>query len=159
MRLLRERGERGAEGYVVWVGELDTIGIVHEVWPVSAEANGAHASVSFDDVLALGERVHARGWYILSQIHSHPFGAFHSSIDDQHPVSHQIGFVSIVVPNFAADLPLQGWSVNEHIGSGRWRELDRDEVARRLAIHEPGEEIWWKRLWAGITARHSSSGH
>lgn len=135
-RLLRERGDVGEEGFVVWVGELASVGLVCDVWPVSAEGDGAHAFVSFDDVLALGERVHARGWFILAQIHSHPFRAFHSSIDDAHPVSHQEGFLSIVVPNFASGVPLKGWSVNEHTGSGRWRELKGEDLTRRLRIQK-----------------------
>src|SRR5437867_94166 len=95
--LLRERGRSRCEGYVVWVGKQGDPAVVREVWPVSARGGQAHAAVSFEDVLALGERVHKAGWFILAQVHSHPGGAFHSAIDDRHPVSHQVGFVSIVV--------------------------------------------------------------
>ena len=157
IRLLRDRGELGEEGYVVWVGEMAPVPAVREVWPVSADGDGAHAHVSFDDVLALAERVHARGWFILAQVHSHPFDAFHSIVDDRHPVSHQKGFISIVVPNFANGAALEGWSVNEHLGSGRWRVLERDEIVRRLVIGRPRKEVWWRKVWAVITAQRFSS--
>lgn len=157
-RLLRQCGEVGEEGYVVWVGELGPVAVVRGVWPVSAQGDAAHARVSFEDVLALGERVHARGWFILAQVHSHPFDAFHSSIDDRHPVSHQEGFISIVVPDFAAREPLEGWSFNEHLGSGRWRALDEKDIGRRLSVSVRRKEAWWKKLWDAITARPFSSG-
>jgi len=64
--LLRERGQRGQEGYVVWVGELlPGSAIVQDVWPVSASSTAAHARVSLKDVLALDNQLQVRGWYIL----------------------------------------------------------------------------------------------
>jgi hypothetical protein len=159
-RLLRQRGELHQEGYVVWVGDYDgTKASVRGVWPVSAAGDGAHARVAFQDVLALSERVHERSWFILAQVHSHPHSAFHSAIDDQHPVSHQVGFISIVVPYFAARAPLESWSFNEHLGSGRWRMLDRTEAARRFASADREQEAWWKRLWHVITGQPFSSRH
>jgi len=154
--LLRERGRVSREGYVVWVGERTDHGIVRDVWRVAAEGDGAHAAVSFDDVLALGERVHRAGWRVLAQAHSHPGDAFHSSIDDRHPVSHQVGFISIVVPNFAFGVAGEGWAYHEHLGRGRWRRLTDEEVRKRFIV-SGGKEMWWKRLHSVITGRLFSS--
>jgi hypothetical protein len=38
---------------------------------------------------------------IRVQVHTHPFGAFHSATDDAYPIIHSPGFLSLVVPNFA----------------------------------------------------------
>lgn len=158
-QLLRQRGEQDAEGYCVWVGDLgEGIAIVRDVWPVSAAGDGAHARVAFEDVLALSDRVHDKSWSILAQVHSHPYAAFHSTIDDRNPISHQVGFLSIVVPNFAAGQPRDGWSLNEYLGAGRWRALRDDEIRRRLVIAGRREGLW-RRIRSVINARRFSSRH
>jgi hypothetical protein len=125
------------------------------VWPVSASSTAAHARVSLKDVLALDNQLQVRGWYILAQLHSHPGRAFHSSIDDEHPISNQRGFLSIVVPDFGAGLPGVGWSVYEYAGSGRWRNLSGREVKKRIR----DKEAWWQRRLNAIIGRGSYSGH
>src|SRR5688572_3679882 len=42
--------------------------------------------------LGLGVRV---------QVHTHPNEAFHSRTDDEFPLIHEIGFLSLVIPDFA----------------------------------------------------------
>ena len=38
---------------------------------------------------------------IRVQIHTHPGEAYHSSTDDEYPIIHRPGFLSLVIPNFA----------------------------------------------------------
>lgn len=152
--LLRDAGFAGREGYVVWVGDLDARGgHVRAVWPVSSQTSHADARASYRDVLALSDQLQEREWFILAQIHSHPRSAFHSSIDDAHPISHQPGFISIVVPDFGAGAPGGGWRVHEYLGSGRFRLLDSEEANRRMF----GKVSWWKRLTSAMGERRSSS--
>jgi hypothetical protein len=154
--LLRERGRVGQEGYLVWVGDIGAISAtVHEVWPVAADGREAHARVPIADALALAERVRSRGLYILAQIHSHPMRAFHSGIDDSHAISSQLGFISIVVGNFARDDPWDDWAVFEHMGGGRWQQLQGAELGNRIQRARV-EEVWWRRLLAGIIGQRSS---
>src|SRR5260370_111004 len=35
------------------------------------------------------------------QVHTHPGEAFHSPTDDAYPMIHTVGFLSLVIPNFA----------------------------------------------------------
>src|SRR4051812_484103 len=35
------------------------------------------------------------------QVHTHPFEAFHSQTDDAYPLLWDVGFLSLVIPNFA----------------------------------------------------------
>jgi hypothetical protein len=61
---------------------------------------------------------------IRVQVHTHPGAAFHSGTDDTWPVIHSPGFLSLVIPNFAAG-PI-GFSdayLAELLGSGKWREV------------------------------------
>jgi hypothetical protein len=104
--------------------------------------------VPLDDVLALGERVAKRGWYVLAQVHTHPGAAFHSPVDDQFPISNKPGFISIVVPNFARNRVEVGWAWFLLEGGGRWRQLKEEE---RAALFVRAQDSYWSRLWKGIT--------
>src|SRR5205807_9110857 len=125
-------------------------GLVREVWPVAASAGCAHARVNLRDAVVLGERLASTAWFILAQVHSHPRGAFHSSVDDAYPISHQPGFLSVVVPDFGVRAPLQGWAYYEYCGVGAWRPIEGDEL--RLRVRVPEQEAWWRSFWNAITA-------
>jgi hypothetical protein len=58
------------------------------------------------------------------QIHTHPDEAFHSATDDEWPIVSQAGFVSIVIPDFAAGEPSldKAW-VGRLQADGNWRHL------------------------------------
>lgn len=69
----------------------------------------------------LGERREG----VRVQVHTHPAGAFHSPTDDEWPVVHMPGFLSLVVPYFARGRPsLEGCHLAELQESGRWRAVD-----------------------------------
>ena len=149
--LMKKSSNRGREAYCVWVGQLrQGRGVIEEVWPVAANAGVAHAHVSLDDVLALGDRVASRGWFIFAQVHTHPGSAFHSPVDDHHPLSNKPGFISVVVPNFGTDPAGFGWAWFVLAGAGRWRQLSDKEVARFFVRVREG---FWSHLWKDITAR------
>lgn len=61
---------------------------------------------------------------IRVQIHTHPQGAFHSPTDDAFPIIHTVGFLSLVIPNFAmGPVSFKGAYLNEITQDGRWREI------------------------------------
>ncbi|MFL6435983.1 MAG: hypothetical protein ACJ71Q_00255 [Terriglobales bacterium] len=61
---------------------------------------------------------------VKAQVHTHPCEAFHSVTDDQWPIVSQAGFVSIVIPNFAAQEPsLQGAWIGRLQADGTWQQL------------------------------------
>jgi proteasome lid subunit RPN8/RPN11 len=61
---------------------------------------------------------------IKVQVHTHPGEAFHSATDDRWPIVSQPGFVSIVIPDFAAGDPSldRAW-VGRLQADGTWRRL------------------------------------
>jgi len=71
---------------------------------------------------------------IKAQVHTHPGKAFHSAMDDDWPIVSQAGFLSIVIPNFAAGKPTVE---NAWIGclqpNGTWRQLASAHEALVLA--------------------------
>ena len=78
----------------------------------------------------LWKRLGASRRSVKVQIHTHPGKAFHSPTDDKWPIVAQVGFLSLVIPDFATGEPSlnQAW-----IGSlqedGRWRHLLSPENA------------------------------
>jgi hypothetical protein len=58
------------------------------------------------------------------QVHTHPREAFHSPTDDAFPIVHTIGFLSLVIPNFAVG-PIgfaDAFLTEIQVGGG-WREV------------------------------------
>jgi proteasome lid subunit RPN8/RPN11 len=128
--LLREPGEQGLEGTVLWPGRvLDaTTGEVLAAYRPTQVAYRSEHGVAVeipqealtDLIAALPDGVH-----LLARVHTHPGKAYHSRVDDGNMVIGHIGAVSVVVPDFAAGPPsLDGCSVNRLGADGRWVELD-----------------------------------
>jgi hypothetical protein len=71
---------------------------------------------------------------VKTQVHTHPGRAFHSATDDEWPIVSQPGFLSIVIPDFAAGAPSleQAW-VGRLGRDGKWRELSSAAEAFLLA--------------------------
>jgi hypothetical protein len=61
---------------------------------------------------------------VKAQVHTHPHEAFHSKTDDEWPIVSQVGFVSVVIPDFAAGEPSfeSAW-VGRLQDDGKWRRL------------------------------------
>ena len=58
------------------------------------------------------------------QVHTHPGAAFHSATDDDFPVVHTAGFLSLVIPRFAlGEIGFEGAYLAELDKTGRWREV------------------------------------
>lgn len=61
---------------------------------------------------------------IRFQIHTHPEEAFHSETDDDYPIIHKPGFLSLVVPNFGlGPVGFTGAYLAEIQPNGDWREV------------------------------------
>lgn len=75
-----------------------------------------------------------RGFGVRVQVHTHPGAAFHSPTDDAYPLIHEVGFLSLVVPNFALGrIGFERAYLTEIQPDGSWRQVD---VAERLAVHD-----------------------
>lgn len=61
---------------------------------------------------------------IKVQVHTHPGEAFHSFTDDRWPIVSQPGFLSVVIPDFAAGEPsLETAWIGQLRASGKWQEI------------------------------------
>jgi len=62
------------------------------------------------------------------QIHTHPQAAFHSLTDDAFPIVHTVGFLSLVIPNFAmGSIGFDGVYLTEITQTGEWRTVRWDQ--------------------------------
>jgi hypothetical protein len=68
------------------------------------------------------------------QVHTHPGEAFHSATDDDYPLIHETGFLSLVIPDFAAGpVGFRRAYLTEIQTDGAWRQVPVDE---RFKVHD-----------------------
>ena len=137
---LRERGARGAEGVVLWLGEpisdesAEILGAYVPEQVAYVTERGVAVEVTRDGLTRLIASLPS-GVFVLVRVHAHPEDAYHSELDDQNMLISHPGAISIVVPYFAdGPLDLSRCSVNELVHGEGWRELSPTEVAARFLV-------------------------
>ena len=66
------------------------------------------------------------------QVHTHPHDAFHSETDDEFPIIHKPGFLSLVIPNFGlGPVGFNEAYLTEIQPDGRWQEV---AISSRLVL-------------------------
>lgn len=139
---LQRSGLEDKEGIAYWTGKLNDQDaeiknlIVADEYS-EFENRELFAKIPLSSAYKIGELIHQRNEILFAQIHSHPFEAFHSFVDDNYPISHRIGFLSIVVPYFGRDVhDLQRCAIYEYLGNAEWKKLTEKEIASRFIIEE-----------------------
>ena len=137
---LRKIGHGYNEGIAYWVGILDKDAATITRTIFADDYLGFrnwtyHARVSLSTAFKIEEEIHGKNEFLFAQIHTHPGEAFHSFIDDTYPISHRIGFVSIVIPNFAKNVTsLSECVIFEYLGKARWNDLSAEEIADKFIV-------------------------
>jgi hypothetical protein len=110
-----------------------------------------HSPDEISDVVHPGHQAHGGGftldsewlhkfWLKLAetnsgirvQVHTHPGGAFHSRTDDQFPIIHTPGFLSLVIPNFGLGEPsFKDAYLTEIQPDGTWQQVS---ISARLVV-------------------------
>lgn len=122
-RKLRGCGHGECECAVYWTGPASEQLVdevehpIHRRSPFGYEVNDTWLT-EFWKCLALSKRS------VKAQVHTHPGRAFHSASDDQWPIVSQVGFISIVIPDFAKGKEtLDGAWVGRLGTDGQWHRL------------------------------------
>lgn len=138
----QKAGLESKENIAYWTGELNGNNaeiskvIFAEDYP-EFENSQYSAKVSLQSSFMIAEQIHKSNGILVAQIHSHPAEAFHSWIDNERPISHRKGLLSIVVPYFAREIQdFSKCKIYEYLGSGKWYELTNDEMQNRFNIME-----------------------
>ena len=75
-----------------------------------------------------------KGLGVRVQVHTHPGEAFHSKTDDDFPLIHEAGFLSLVIPDFAlGSVGFDRAYLTEIQTDGSWRQVAIEE---RLAVDD-----------------------
>lgn len=126
---LRSCGGAAAECVVLWVSSQKSPQVIDEVvHPVhSASAVGYDIDPSWIGEFWLD--LADRGRTVRAQVHTHPGSAYHSSRDDDLPLIHTEGYVSVVIPRFAmGSTGLNDVHVARRTANGSWTAHAADEI-------------------------------
>lgn len=141
---LQKVGEDYKEGIAYWSGILNrSNGIIKNVifaddYP-EFHNEPYFANVSLETSFKIGEKIHQRNEFLFAQIHTHPSDAFHSFVDNNYPISHRIGFLSVVIPNFGKNIDsLQQCKIFEYKGKAKWDELKNNHILKKFEVTENG---------------------
>lgn len=132
-RMLTECGRGKCECALYWTGPAseDVVdGVEH---PVHQRSPFGY-EIDDDWLTKFWKHLAASKRSIKAQVHTHPGRAFHSQTDDYWPIVSQAGFLSIVIPDFAAGEPSldKAW-VGCLQADGKWRRLTSAAEAVVLA--------------------------
>jgi proteasome lid subunit RPN8/RPN11 len=125
-------GERECKLYWVsyWRDPEQLIGVVHPEHDSSRYGLTIHS----EWITKFWNELVDQGLGVRVQVHTHPGVAFHSSTDDAYPLIHDVGFLSLVIPDFA--LGAVGFDrayLTEIQPDGGWRQVPASE---RFAVHD-----------------------
>jgi hypothetical protein len=123
-RVLTQFGEMGCEGLALWLGDVrDSVAHVSDVLvpeqvPIREE-DGVGYFVLGETLARLNRELYARRMHLLSQVHSHPGEAYHSTTDDRYAIVTEEGGFSVVVPWFGRRRPFEECAIYR-LEHGRW---------------------------------------
>ena len=104
LEVLRRCGQGECECAVYWTGPTSD-GAVDGVEHPAHTRSAFGYEVESDWLTDFWKRLAATKRSVKAQIHTHPGEAFHSASDDRWPIISQVGFISIVLQNFASGRP------------------------------------------------------
>lgn len=134
---LRQWGKKRYEGLVLWIGQLEgSRSIVQDILVPDAEFWGGGVRLQQGDLLKLVRELADRNLILLAQLHTHPGNFGHSFGDERSAISYRLGYVSIVVPNYARKehADLRRCHVYLYEGNLRWRKLSASQISRQFRL-------------------------
>lgn len=125
--VFRRCGGGRRECQILWTSPWSASDTITHVVHPQHRAHGGGFELGSDWINSFWLDLARTGRGIRVQVHTHPHEAFHSAIDDAYPIIHSVGFLSLVIPDFA--LGTVGFDrayVAEIAPDGRWREVTAD---------------------------------
>ena len=135
---LREHGSRGVEGVALWAGiaEGNRFTVQEAIIPAQKafrSESGLMYVVEGDELFRVNKAVYEAGLVLGAQVHSHPAEAYHSALDDAHPLISVLGGLSVVVPDFGQGfITPHSWALYRLDRSGEW--VDVSDVPDLITI-------------------------
>jgi len=132
---LQNLGKKKLEAHALWIGKENDSFMINDV-VIPKQNNGMiNFEVNPQEIHRINVLVNQKGLQLIAQIHTHPYDAFHSEIDDEGAILLLPGSLSIVIPNFGfIDKEDFGqWAVYCFDGK-EWKEVDEKEVRESFKI-------------------------
>jgi proteasome lid subunit RPN8/RPN11 len=131
--MLQECGRGECECAVYWAGPTPADLVDRIDHPIHSRSPFGY-EIQDSWLTEFWKRLAKSGRSVKAQIHTHPGEAFHSATDDRWPIVSQAGFLSIVIPDFAAGEPsLDNAWIGRLQADGTWRHLESAAEAVILA--------------------------
>jgi len=128
----RRCGAGTRECQTLWTSPWDSPELITDVVHPAHRAHGGGFVLEDSWITSYWLELAATRAGIRVQIHTHPGAAFHSPTDDEYPIIHTPGFLSLVVPRFGlGPVGFAGAFLAEIGLDGRWCE---QRVESRLRI-------------------------
>lgn len=128
----RQCGKGRRECQVVWTSSWSRPELISESIHTGHRAHVGGFEVDDDWLSRLWLDLAEKNIGVRIQVHTHPREAFHSYTDDQYPIVHTPGFLSLVIPDFAmGSVSLRNAFLAEIDKGGKWRQVS---INSRLEI-------------------------
>jgi len=137
INLFRKVGQR--ECVLLWLG-LREPGVqrIFDVYRPMQNSAIDYFEIPRQGMAALMDRLRTEGLYVVSQVHTHPHEAFHSTADDRWAIVRHVGALSIVLPFFARSTTpknfLQQAAVYQLDVANVWNEVSSEQIPLHLGI-------------------------
>jgi len=141
IEVLRKRGRVKQEGLVLWAGataiNAEEAYVLSLIVPRRGHWGGG-VRLGIETLLKLSKELEKRDLQLLAQVHTHPRNFGHSLGDENMATSFRLGYLSIVIPDFALVevRDLSTCYVYEYQGNFKWRLLENDEIDQRFVIED-----------------------
>jgi hypothetical protein len=133
-KILRSCGRNKHECQIYWLSSWDNPSVITEIAHPRHTSSRAGLCIDGDWINKFWLELASRNLGVRVQIHTHPDEAFHSATDDEFPLLHNAGFLSLVIPKFAmGPVGMQSAYLAEMQPSGRWEQVD---IRSRIQIDE-----------------------
>jgi hypothetical protein len=123
-KVFRDCGYGARECQVLWTSSwLEPYRISRLIHP-HHQAHAGGFSVESQWLTALWNDLAQAAEGIRIQVHTHPYEAFHSAVDDLYPVVHSSGFLSLVIPNYGiGPIDLNRAYLTQIQNDGSWKRV------------------------------------
>jgi hypothetical protein len=134
IRFLRATGLNGNEGFVLWAGKTElpsAFRFIRAVIPTQTALKtdtGLLVTVEGTELFRINKFLHQQGETLAGQVHTHPTDAYHSDTDDTYPLVTLVGALSVVIPHFARQAPvdMDEWAWYRLSEAGSWDWIDNE---------------------------------
>ena len=121
--LMRQCGRGCRECQVLWTSSWSDPTIITGVVHPQHKSHAGGFQLDSNWITDFWREMSRTGQGIRVQIHTHPQEAFHSITDDAYPIIHSVGFLSLVIPDFAmGSISLERSYLAEIAPDGGWLE-------------------------------------